>query len=152
MTPARMRATTTRRGIPHSKLESDDELPTNEIEALAQTPEPAASGRATRRDLAVRDFTQLRTDGPPSKPRGEYSIPTVRGIPSDVVSGSIVVTEVSAPKKATRRAAATTPRPAGIRLANVTRSQITVVIDGETVTLDRQNAVALAQLIMTAFG
>lgn len=145
-----MRATTTRRGIPHSKLESDDELPTNEIEALAQTPEPAASGRATRRDLAVRDFTQLRTDGPPSKPRGEYSIPTVRGIPSDVVSGSIA--DVGAPKRATRHREVTTPLPAAIRLANTNRREITVVIDGRPVTLDRENAVVLAQLIMTAFG
>jgi hypothetical protein len=113
--------------------------------------EPAVSARPTRRDIVAPDqeATTMRTGPRGRGPRGEFSIPSARGIPTDVVSGSIE-----------RRSGQTTPPRRRrtsmqivetVHLASATKREITVIIKDQTLTLARQDALALAQIIITAF-
>jgi hypothetical protein len=110
--------------------------------------EPSFSARPTRRDLVVPDApARSRTRSIP--PRGEFSISSVRGVPADVVSGSI-----ERPRRDTnqpRRRRSSTMPVESVHLASATKREITVVINDQTLTLARHDALALAQIILTAF-
>lgn len=110
--------------------------------------EPALSARPTRRDLVVPDVpARPRTRS--VQPRGEFSISSARGIPADVVSGSI-----ERPRRETnqqRRRRSTMQPVESVHLASATKREITIVVNDQTLTLARHDALALAQIIMTAF-
>ncbi len=137
---------------PMIELEPDEELTTFDTRPMILDAEPAVSSRATRRDLSVPELAPSRAGARVIGPRGEFSIPSIRGIPSDVVSGSIVTAEVDAARPGSRRRGLTTPPVATVHLAHATRRDITVMVEGQPLKLDRLNAMALAQIILTAFG
>ncbi len=147
--PVRARRRTTRRGI--VPLSAIDEIDGNEPTAIGSIPLPdinedAYSTRPTRRDLQPVPFPapQKRT------PRGEYSVSSMRGIAADVVSGSIEPTQVAVPPPPRRRRSTSAPAE-NVHLAQATKKEITVIIGDQALTLQRADALALAQIILTAF-
>lgn len=98
--------------------------------------EPATSSKPTRRDLAA------AVDAAQSSARGQFSIPSARGIPTDVVSGSIEVGE--------RKRRRTGPIDA-VHLVSASKREVTVIINEQVLTLQREDALALARIIATAF-
>ncbi len=150
-TPPRPRSRTTRRGIAPIDPETHAEptgLPPFHEEADDEA-EPAVSMRPTRRDIVAPEpdpVTTTRARGA----RGEFSISSARGIAADVVAGSIERRkgETSPP----RRRRTSMPHVEAVHLAHATKREITVIIHGETLTLSRQDALALAQIILTTFG
>lgn len=108
-------------------------------------PEPAASARPTQRDIAV-PVAVPRTRSRSRGPRGEFSIPSARRVPTDAVAGSIDIVE-----RGPRRRRVTSP-PVEVHLASVTKRDITVIVQGEPLTLARHDALALAQIILTALA
>jgi hypothetical protein len=140
VTPVEVDTEITQFGPPPERDEDEDD---------AAAFEPAISTRRTRRDLSVpaQDLAPPRTRSRNRGPRGEFSIPAARGIPADAVSGSIEPGETG-----TRRRRMSTQQPREpVRLAFATKREITVVIDSHSLTLTRQDALALAQIILTAF-
>jgi len=111
--------------------------------------EPAMSARPTRRDVVAPDVEITISRAPPRRgPRGEFSIPSARGIATDVVSGLIE----------RKRGDTTPPRRKRnsmpietVHLASATKREITVIIKDQPITLARHDALALAQIILTAF-
>ena len=77
--------------------------------------------------------------------RGQYSISSVRGIPADIVSGSIDNTR----KK--RRTTGALP-VVRVHLLNVTKREITVLIGDRELALSREDALRLSSMIQSAFG
>ena len=71
--------------------------------------------------------------------RGEYSLRSMRRVPSDAVSGSM---------NAAQRPAA--PREE-VHLASANHQTITVIIRDQTLVLERHDALALAAIIATTF-
>ena len=151
-TPPRPRSRTTRRGIA-PMMDPDAEqtqfgAPPIDDEHHA---EPALSARPTRRDIVAPDVETTSTrSGPRGRgPRGEFSIPSARGIATDVVSGSIErkTGQMTPPRR--RRTSMNAIET--VHLATATKRDITVIIRGQTLTLARQDALALAQIILTAF-
>lgn len=148
--PPRARRRTTRRGIvPMSAIEDIDG---NEPTAIGSIPLPdinedAYSTRATRRDLQAVQFPtpQKRT------PRGEYSVSSMRGIAADVISGSIEPTQIAVAPPPRRRRSTSVPAE-NVHLAQATKKEITVIIGDQALTLQRTDALALAQIILTTFG
>jgi hypothetical protein len=143
--PPRPRRRTTRSGVlplsPH-------DLAAEEATMIGRVPIPdeleeAASSRPTRRDIEVPIL-------PPQKrtPRGEYSVQSLRGIGADVISGSIERTEAPAPPRRRRSTAAPVEH---VYLAQATKKDITVIIGEQALTLERHDALALAQIIITTF-
>lgn len=126
--PASRTARPTRRGIA-----AQDE-PTDPIE------EPFFSSRPTKRDVQIPEPIARGKD--PS-PRGQFSIPRASGVPVDVVSGTI---------ERTRRKTRNTVPPDEIYFVSATKRQITFVIQGRSVTLDRSTAIEIASRIFTSFG
>ncbi len=120
------------------------------IDARTGEIEPAMSMRPTRRDLTPPDpeVTITRTFTRRG-PRGEYSIPSARGIPTDVVSGSIE--RKSGDTTPPRRKRSSMPAVEAVHLAAATKREITVIIGDQPLTLARHDALALAQIILTAF-
>ncbi len=112
--------------------------------AQADDPEPFFSSRPTRKDIG----TPVEPATPSKKeagPRGQYSIAAARGIATDAVSGTIEVVG--------RKRRRTTKSPVDeIHLVSSTKKDITLVIQGRSVTLGRQPAIQLASLIFTTFG
>lgn len=105
--------------------------------------EEAHSARPTRRDIEVQlPPPQRRT------PRGEYSLQSLRGIGADVISGAIEPTELAPPPRRRRSTAVPVER---VHLAQATKKEITVIIDDQPLTLQRADALALAQIILTTF-
>lgn len=98
--------------------------------------------RITRRGPAVEA-------NPPANPRdrvrGEYSISAACGIPVDVVAGQ--------PERGTRRRTSAPPVPVEeVHLAALTERELTVIVKGKPITLERHDALALATIILTSFG
>lgn len=145
----RARRRTTRRGI--APLRGSDEIDGNEPTAIGSIPLPdirenAFSTRATLRDIEAAPFPAQHK----RTPRGEYSVTAMRGIGADVISGSI---EPPPPLAVPPRRRHSTSVPAdNVHLAQATRKEITVIIRDQAVTLQRDDALALAQIIVTAFG
>lgn len=141
-TPPRTRPRTTRRGLPIPVADPEDEpavstRPTKrELSAL----EPATSTRPTRRDLAEAISSAVH---PATGARGQYSISAARGIPVEVVSGSIEVGE--------RRRRRTGPSQSGVRLVSAGKRELTVIVNDQILTLQRTDALALARIIATTF-
>lgn len=154
-TPPRPRRRSTRRGLA-SPGEIDYEVtqfgppPIAAPEDTDPYIEPAMSSRPTRRDIVVPDpeITITRTLTRRG-PRGEFSIPSARGIPADVVSGAIDrrAGELLPP----RRKRASMPIVEAVHLASATKREITVIVNDQTLTLTRHDALALAQIILTTF-
>ncbi len=153
-TPPRPRRRTTRRGLA-SPIDIDYEVtqlgpPPTPDDPEEPEIEPAMSARPTRRDIVVPDaeITITRTTTRRG-PRGEFSIASARGVPADVVSGSIErrTGEVAVP----RRKRNSMPPVETVYLASATKREITVIVKDQTLTLARHDALALAQIIMTAF-
>jgi hypothetical protein len=80
---------------------------------------------------------------PTAGPRGEYSIPSARGIAVDVISGSIDV-------KSARPRRRTTAPPA-VSLVSATKREVVVRVRDQVLTLDRHDALTLAAVLTTAF-
>lgn len=144
--PGRPRRSTTRRGI--SPLA--DSAPGDDERTLIMKLEPAFSTRPTRREMtAVLQGDEPHRVAPPvAVPRGEYSVRGVGNIASDVVSGSIEAPPLPATGRTRRRSMAPVEE---VHLASATKREITVIIKDQALTLDRRNALALAQIIVTAF-
>ncbi len=137
-TPPRTRPRTTRRGISVPAVEVDPEPTTFTRLARRDTIEPATSTRPTRRDLAE----AVSALDPGKSARGQYSIPSARGIPAEVVSGSIEVSD--------RKRRRTGPIEA-VHLVSASKRELTVVVNEQVLTLQRDDALALARIIATAF-
>lgn len=100
--------------------------------------EPATSTRPTRRDLAA----ALDAVHPAASARGQFSIPSARGIPVEIVSGSIEVGE--------RRRRRTGPLGA-VHLVSASKREVTVVVNDQVLTLQRADALELARIIASVF-
>jgi hypothetical protein len=127
LTPPRSR--TTRRSIP----------PPVARESKGKTVEPATSTRTTIRDLSA---AIDKVTGPA---RGRFSAPGARDVAVDAVSGSIDAGR-DAPR--TRRRTNTVD----VELVMATKHKISVRVDGQTITLEREPALTLAQIIVRVFG
>ena len=129
-TGAQRRTRTTRRGVATPDEIADDD-------------EPAFSIKPTRRDLApVAEPGERRPT-----PRGQFSIASVHNIPSDAIAGLI-----DSAARSERRGRRTKPPIARVELVSVTTLEITVAIDGERLTLERNDALALVRIITSAFA
>lgn len=107
--------------------------------------EPFFSSRPTRRDVSVPTDPPLTSARREVGPRGQFSIAAVRGVPADSVSGTIEVSD--------RKRRRTTKSPVDeVHLVSSTKKQVTLVVQGKSITLDRQPAIQLASLIFQAFG
>lgn len=113
--------------------------------------EPAMSMRPTRRDITTPDTTEITITRTLTRrgPRGEFSIPSARGIPTDVVSGSIE--RKSGDTTPPRKKRTSMPPVEAVHLASATKREITVIIGDQPLTLARHDALTLAQIILTAF-
>ena len=112
--------------------------------AQADEPEPFFSSRPTRRDVGAPAEPAVAPTKKEAGPRGQYSIAAARGIATDAVSGTIEVG---------RKRRRTTKSPVDeIHLVSSTKKDVTLVIQGRSVTLGRQPAIQLASLIFTTFG
>lgn len=160
--PPRPRSRTTRRGLATS---DDNHAPFSPLIAPfsplidAEDLEPVISTRPTRRELELAHSTRpthrdLAVPSEATKPaeeegrgmRGQYSISSVRGIPTDVVAGSIDNT-----RRKLRRSTGSIPA-VRVHLANVTKRELTVIVRDQPLTLSREDALALASIIQTAFS
>lgn len=152
-TPPRPRRRTTRRGMaplidPESEETQFGAPPIQE--SAEEEAEPAISIRPTRRDIVAPELDITITRVPSRRgPRGEFSIPAARGIPTDVVSGSIE--RKSGDTVPPRRRRSSMHEVETVHLASATKREITVIIKEQTLTLSRQDALALAQIILTTF-
>ena len=140
------------RVAPTIELEPDDEPTTVDTDIRTQAVEPAMSNRATRRDLDISEGAQTGNWPRMANARGEFSIPSIRGIPSNVVSGLIEGPDGHSRSPGSRHRDPSTPPVDGVHLARATRQELTVVVDDEQGTLSRETAAALARNIVTAFG
>jgi hypothetical protein len=132
---------TTRRGLVAQLADTPPPEPatsTRPTKREVSVIEPATSARPTRRDLAA------AVDAIQSAPgaRGQFSIPSARGIPADVVSGSIEVGD--------RKRRRTGPIDA-VHLVSASKREVTVILNEQVLTLQRDDALALARIITTAF-
>jgi hypothetical protein len=121
---------------PRSKPRTTRRGRTSTSNANALVPEPAHSTRPTRPDLR-----ELANSVAGAEARGQFSITAVQGIHADVVSGSIDTVY--------KRARRNSPP---IQLVTTTRDEITIAIRGAQLTLKRDDALALAELIAATFG
>ena len=151
--PPRPRSRTTRRGLSTEADRSAALTPLIDVEDL----EPVISTRPTlreielphstkptRRDITVpADAIKAAADEHRGM-RGQYSISSVRGIPADVVAGSIDNTS-----RKQRRSTGSIP-VVRVHLAAVTKREITVIIGDQPLTLRREDALTLASIIQTA--
>ena len=140
-TPPRTRTRTTRRGlvpIAGAELDPEPATSTRPTRRDVSTLEPATSTRPTRRDLAA---AVDALDAAPNA-RGQFSIPSARGIPVEIVSGSIDVGE--------RRRRRTGPLDT-VHLVSSSKREVTVIINEQVLTLQRADALALARIIATVF-
>lgn len=109
--------------------------------------EPYFSSRPTRRQV---DLPPPGTTPPTNqRVRGEYSIAAARGIPVDIVSGEI---DGGRRKRRTTTAPAAAPAVEDVHLAALTKRELTVIVKGQPITLERHDALALASIILTSFG
>lgn len=154
--PPRTRPRTTRRGLVAQLADVPPTEPatsTRPTKRDMSSPEPAASARPTRRDLSSiepatssrptrRDLAAAVDAVHASNARGQFSIPSARGIPADIVSGAIEVGE--------RKRRRTGPIES-VHLVSASKREVTVIINEQVLTLQREDALALAKIITTAF-
>lgn len=156
--PPRLSRRPTRRGIAAVQElppEVDGEQTVIDLLPALDFTEPAMSARPTRRDIAPpgNDATPAPSAARNRGPRGEFSIPAARGVPADIVSGSIEPRDGAASASAApRRRRSTTVPVENVHLAQATKREITVIIKDQALTLERHDALALAQIIVTAFS
>ena len=150
--PPRPRSRTSRRGLSTPEERSAAFTPLIDVEDM----EPVVTTRPTKRDLESPLSTRLTRRDITIPPeiaaddrgmRGQYSISSVRGIPADVVSGSIDNTT-----RKQRRSTGSIPVVPRVHLAAVTRREITVIVRDQPLTMTREDAIALASIIQTAFS
>lgn len=134
--PPRSGRRTTLRGL-KARSASDD----------TDTIEPAFSTRPTQRDLGdiAASVPELQA-AIARTTRGEYSARAARGIPANFVSGELDTSKARRP-----RTMSTPPPLDQVFLTAATKREITVIIKGQELTLDRRNALALATIITSTF-
>jgi hypothetical protein len=153
-TPApTFRRSPTRRGITPFAPEPQDfyiQFAPVGSEPAPAIPEPASSTKPTRRDISARALAAAeQLDG--RMLRGEFSVGAARGIPSNEVSGTIGAAEDTKSRTRTRRSSKSPPEP-DVYLASASKREITVIVNGEALTLERRDALALAAIITTSFA
>ncbi|MFN0251995.1 MAG: hypothetical protein ACKV2T_34280 [Kofleriaceae bacterium] len=140
--PPRTRTRTTRRGLAqHADTQPPEPATsTRPTRRDLSVIEPATSARPTRRDLAGAVDSHVDALQPAPNARGQFSISSARGVPADVVSGSI---EVGDRKR--RRTIDI------VHLVSASKREVTVIVNEQVLTLKRDEALALARIITTAF-
>ncbi len=118
--------------------------------------EPAFSTRPTERDLNALAATLRPPTAPgPRGPRGEVSTRTSRGAASDAVAGEFDASRPRRPRTWSAQAAPVfPPTPAlgdQVFLAMASKREIVVIVNGQELTLERDDALALAAVIQSSF-
>ena len=141
--PGTARATDENHGAYPPVMDDEDRAPVINTRPTRPDQEPRHSTRPTMRDLKAPEASIRAVSS--EAPRGQYSISAARGIPTDIVAGTI-------DGSARPRRRTTSAPPARVHLANVTPRDVTVMIREQPLTLTREDALVLASIIHTALA
>lgn len=132
VSPATRPARPTRRGV---AIQADED----------EAPEPFFSSRPTRREVITPDLLPPRKDKP-TNIRGQFSIASVKNVGANSISGEIEPIRKRSPTRSQP------PPMAHVKVVSSTKKQITVLVNGRELTLERPAAIELASAIFTTFG